>query len=256
MKKLIFSAAVLAATATTAVADIGDVAKFIKDKYDSEMILPFGEKSVRGAKQVGAVYTGLKYQKFGSQRAFKWKTTYPYCANAPDKFLAEGEIATSDFVWKVEAGLTIKAAIKDVFELLSFEAEYLDTIKVNLKDVRSTVPPPNLLVNEILKVNWADDEFCRPQIFCGPTPTFIVTGVTEAKVDVEVYFKAGVKLSIANLTFNKIGATLGLEAKAGVEEGGGPDKPWKLTSEGKHVVIGFNLTPWRQLMSRANYACR
>jgi hypothetical protein len=45
---------------SAAKADLGEVAKFLAETYDTTMILPFGAKSTtEGAKQVGAVYADL-----------------------------------------------------------------------------------------------------------------------------------------------------------------------------------------------------
>jgi hypothetical protein len=256
MYRVVIVCLALVLGASSAKAELEQVAKFLAEKYDTTMILPFGAKSTtEGAKQVGAVYTDLKFRQLGSSRAFRWQQTGVYCANAPDTFKPEAVMSTKDFVWKVAADLKIKASVKNVFELLDIQADYIDTIKLSLKDARTTTPPPSLLISKILDANWADQDFCRRQVFCGPAPTQVVTGVTEAIVDIELYFKAGVKLSVVNLTMSKIGLTLGLEASASTQQGEGPDKPWKLSSDGKHVVVGFNFVHWRKLMSREKYVC-
>jgi hypothetical protein len=212
----------------------GTLAAAVRD-YDCTLTFPMTTYNLNSRNRPGAILESVPQSRIGGN-AINTILKPKYCVDEttalPD--VTEGT-DLDDYSQTTKASATLKLEIEDLFKLLDVSYDYVDDVKVTLKNVKFLDPQSKIVAR--MAAAESKDAFCQSNVIA-PSTSRIITTACVADVSYKFYFKEGFNVTLADAFIKaikaKIGATLTYS-----KEIGSADRYVTVTSK-KPVVIGIN----------------
>lgn len=237
--------------------DLGSIGSHFLSEYNARLILPFAPVSTFGKKQVGALFTELRFKRVGEHLALEYDRALS-CIESVKTFETGGSTTNISFLIDVTDSARNRLEVAQTFGLPEPLANSISELRLNFANIEVIAPHKSDIFESILATSWSDTRYCRPYVFCGPERTYVVVGVVQAKVTSEIYFHANTSVSQAGAAASKIAAVLGFGEPNIPAQFSSTDRkpPVRIGTGGNSVAVAFDLDYWRRLMPRSDFSCR
>ncbi|MEM9359674.1 MAG: hypothetical protein AAGB04_26100, partial [Pseudomonadota bacterium] len=149
--------ALLTATVPTApkAGELGQVGSYFLKEYNARLVLPFDEVSTFGKRQVGALFTELRFDKLGDHLAFDYNRALS-CIESVRTFEKGGSTSNKSFVINVKNSRKNRSDFARAFDLPNPLVSSLERIRLNFSDIAVVAPEKGDIFESILTKSWSD----------------------------------------------------------------------------------------------------
>ena len=201
-----------------------DFGQRLYSQYRCQFVLPLYDQGKRSMNRVGAIIQDAT--RIGASNNTIDLGPARYCVKSDEELPAGERAVNYDYRRAIEGGVSLKADLTN-FKLTGLQAEYINEIVINMKNVKVTDLPDNKLDQYV--------QYARQQRSCQAyRRPELVAGNCLGELDLKFYFKADLTIANIEAVINKL--TLNVGGTVKIEEGQDAD-PRDPSRQRKYVRV-------------------